>query len=60
MKKQIEQLVHIEVVRSEQNLLYQLLGKFGDKLSDEVKKDIRDMAEERSRHIDKKIKSFTF
>jgi hypothetical protein len=43
--KEIELLIKRENAKSKSNLLYQLLGKFGDNLPKEIQDDIRLMAE---------------
>ena len=44
--KEIEFLINREKAKSKSNLLYQLLGKFGDNLPKEIQDDIRLMAEQ--------------
>ncbi|MFZ1389463.1 MAG: hypothetical protein WAS34_18925 [Thiolinea sp.] len=44
--KEIEMLIKRESAMAKQNLLYQLLGKFGDTLPKEIEESIRTMAEE--------------
>jgi hypothetical protein len=51
--KEIELLIKRENALSKQNLLYQLLGKFGDDLPKQIQDAIRLMAEEEQKEYNK-------
>jgi hypothetical protein len=51
--KEIELLIKRETALSKQNLLYQLLGKFGDELPKQIQDAVRLMAEEEGREYNK-------
>jgi len=51
--KEIELLIKRENALSKQNLLYQLLGKFGDDLPKQIQDSIRLMAEDEGREYNK-------
>jgi|LakMenEpi02Jun12_1017388.scaffolds.fasta_scaffold02914_1 hypothetical protein len=51
--KEIELLIRRENALSKQNLLYQLLGKFGDDLPKQIQDAVRLMAEEEGREYNK-------
>jgi len=51
--KEIELLIKRENALSKQNLLYQLLGKFGDDLPKQIQDAIRLMAEEEQKDYNK-------
>lgn len=51
--KEIELLIKRENALSKQNLLYQLLGKFGDDLPKQIQDAIRLMAEDECREYNK-------
>jgi len=51
--KEIELLIKRENALSKQNLLYQLLGKFGDELPKQIQDAVRLMAEEEGREYNK-------
>ena len=42
----IEKLIQIEIAKGKENVLYQVLGHFGDRLPKDVAKEIRQMAED--------------
>ncbi len=43
--KAIDLIIKIEVVKKQQNLLFELLGKYGDKLPKEIQEDMRKYAD---------------
>lgn len=51
--KEIELLIKRENALSKQNLLYQLLGKFGDDLPKQIQDAIRLMAEDEAKEYNK-------
>lgn len=53
MEKEIKLLMTIESSKAKEHLLYELLGKFGDKLPDEVQSEIRQMANDEIKNISK-------
>jgi len=53
MYKEIEILIESEVSRSRQNLIYQLIGHFGDRLPKEVQTEMREQAEKEGKQVDK-------
>lgn len=42
--KAIDLIIKLEVAKKQQNLLFELLGKYGDKLPNEIQEDIRKYA----------------
>lgn len=53
MSKEIENLIQAEIASSRENLIFQLLGQFGDRLSKDVQKEMRAEAELERRVQDK-------
>lgn len=51
--KEIELLIKRENALAKQNLLYQILGKFGDSLPKPIQNDIREMAEYEKKEYNK-------
>jgi hypothetical protein len=53
MYKEIENLINAEVSRSRENLVYQLIGHFGDRLPKDVQTEMREQAVQERKQLDK-------
>jgi len=51
--KEIENLIDAEVSRNRENLIYQLLGQFGDRLPKDVQTEMREQAKQERKQLDK-------
>lgn len=51
MRKAIDEIIKIEKLQAQQNMIYELLGKYGDNLPDEINEDMRVYAEDLGRVI---------
>lgn len=53
MYKEIETLIDAEISRNRSNLIYQLIGHFGDRIPKDVQTEMREQAEKESKQVDK-------
>lgn len=51
--EKLQYIINQEVAQQKSNFCYMLLGHFGDKLSQEVKNEIRSFAEDHQKEADK-------
>lgn len=55
MSKSIENLIQVEIASSRESMIFQLLGKFGDRIPKDVQAEMREEAELENR-VQKKLK----
>ena len=47
--KEIENLIKVEIALARETMIFQLLGEFGDRLSRDVQKEMREQAEKENK-----------